>query len=74
MEEQGKKAGPGVIPPEAWEHARAAGSEILKTVASMLPPEVGEHGRAARKEMLLAMRGMIDAAIARIDGKTDTTA
>jgi hypothetical protein len=61
------------FPKEAWQHARAAGSELRKSVEALLPPEVGRHGRAARKEMLLAFRSLIDAAIDRIERKQQTT-
>jgi hypothetical protein len=63
MEDADKKPSP------AWEHARAAGSELVKSVEALVPPAVGEHGRAAKKEMLLAVRSLIDAAIERIDRK-----
>ena len=57
---------------EALGHARAAGDELRKSVASMLPPEVGRHGRAAQKEVLLAFRSLIDAAIDRVERKSDS--
>lgn len=60
---------PPFIPAEVWDHARAAGSELRKSVASIVPPEVGQHRRAAQKEVLLAFRSLIDAALDRIDKK-----
>lgn len=57
---------------EAWGHARAAGDELRKSVTSILPPEVGRHGRAAQKEVLLAFRSLIDAAIDRVERKSDS--
>ena len=55
------------IPEEALEHARAARSEMRKSMESLLPPEFVERRRKARKEMLLAVRSMIDGALERID-------
>jgi hypothetical protein len=66
MEETTKKPSP------AWEHARAAGTEFVRSVESLVPPQVGEHGRAAKKELLLAVRSLIDAAIERIDRKQES--
>jgi hypothetical protein len=59
---------------EAWQHVRAAGDEVRKSVASMMPPEVGQHRRAAQKEMLLAFRTLIDAAIERVERKESASA
>ena len=58
----------GIVPEETLEHARAAGQEWRKSVASLLPSlpaEFHEHRRAAGREMLLAIRSLIDRAIAR---------
>ena len=60
----------GIVPEEAFEHARAARREWRKSVASLLPSlpaEFHEHRRAARREMLLAIRSLIDTAIARTE-------
>ena len=61
------------FPPEAWQHARAAASELRQSVGSILPPEVGQHARAAEKEALLAVRSLIDAWVDRIERKQTTS-
>jgi hypothetical protein len=55
------------IPPEVRQHFRSARKEIRAGIKALLPPAAVEHGLKARKEMLLAWRGMIDAALARLE-------
>jgi hypothetical protein len=56
---------------EAREHAKAARASMKKSFEELIPHGFIEHRRAARKEMLLAMRSLLDAAIERIDKRTD---
>jgi hypothetical protein len=51
---------------EAWQHLKAAGEEIRRSVASMVPPECRAHSRAAGREALLAARSVLDAAIEQL--------
>ncbi|HVN14161.1 MAG TPA: hypothetical protein VMT73_00350 [Anaerolineales bacterium] len=57
------------IPEETRQHFHNARQEFRAGVKSILPEGFFEHGKAARREMLLAWRGMLDAAIQRIDEK-----
>ncbi len=59
------------VPEEAREHAKAARTEMRKTVESLLPAGFVEHRRAARREMLLAMRSLINAALERVDKQVE---
>ncbi len=52
---------------QAWQHLRAAGEEMRRTVASVVPPECRAHSRAAGREALLAARSVLDAAIQRLE-------
>ncbi len=61
----------GKVPEEAREHMRAAREELRDSIRALLPPEFLEHRRKARKEMLLAWRSFIDAALDRIDKRTE---
>jgi len=54
---------------EAREHMRAAREEFRESVTSLFPPEFVQHRRRAKKEMLLAWRGVIDAALERLEEK-----
>jgi len=58
------------ISEETREHFKNAREEIRKAMEGLLPEGFVEHRRAARREMLLAWRGVIDAAIKRMDEKT----
>jgi hypothetical protein len=60
---------PDWIPEEAYEHAKAARSEMRESVKALFPPEFIERRKAARKEMLLAARKVIDHAIERVEEK-----
>jgi len=62
------------IPSEARQHMRAARDEVRAGIRAMLPPEFAAHGRKARKEMLLAWRGLIDAALKRMEEREEDTA
>jgi hypothetical protein len=53
---------------------RAARDEVRAGIRAMLPPEFAAHGRKARKEMLLAWRGLIDAALKRMEEREEDTA
>jgi hypothetical protein len=57
------------IPPEVWQHMRAAREEIREGIRAIMPPEFREHRRNASREMLLAWRSAIDAALKRMDEK-----
>jgi hypothetical protein len=59
------------IPDEAREHVKAAREEMRESIKGFLPPEFIEHRRKARKEMLLAFRSVLDAALERMDKKTE---
>ena len=61
----------GKIPEEARQHMRAARAEFRESIKTLLPPGFIEHRRRARKEMLLAWRSAIDAALERLQEKTD---
>jgi len=56
---------------EAREHAKAARDSMKKGLEGFIPRGFIEHRRAARKEMLLAMRSLLDAAIERMEKRTD---
>jgi hypothetical protein len=56
---------------EARDHARAARASMRKGFEELIPQGFIEHRRAARKEMLLAMRSLLDAAIERMEKKTE---
>ena len=58
------------VPDEVLSHLDAARTEVRKGLETFLPEDFFEHRDAARREMLLAGRGMLDAAIRRIDEKT----
>ena len=58
------------VPPEVREHMSAARAEMRKGVETFFPADFFEHRDTARREMLLAWRGVIDAAISRIDART----
>ena len=60
---------PDWISDEAYEHAKAARTEMRESFKALFPPEFIERRRAARKEMLLAAREVIESAIDRIEGK-----
>jgi len=51
------------------EHADAARAEIRRSLETFLPKEFFEHRDTARRELLLAWRGVLDAAISRIDDR-----
>ena len=57
------------IPEEVRQHVRAAREEVREGIKAFLPPEFVEHNRKAHKEMLMAWRGLIDAAIDRMEEK-----
>lgn len=57
------------VPDEVRQHLDAARSELRKGVETFLPAEFFEHRDTARREMLLAWRGVLDAAITRLDEK-----
>lgn len=67
MSEEKRKPIKDRIPPEAFEHMKAARKEMRKSMETILPPGFLEHRRAARKEMLLAFRSLIDAAIKKTE-------
>jgi hypothetical protein len=60
-----------MIPEEVKEHMRAARAEFRESIKGLLPPEFVEHRRRARKEMLLAWRSMIDAALEKLESKSE---
>jgi hypothetical protein len=64
-----KSRRPDWIPEEAYEHAKAARSEMRESVKALFPPEFIERRKAARKEMLMAARKVIDQAIERVETK-----
>lgn len=55
------------VPPEVREHMSAARAEMRKGLETFFPTDFFEHRDTARREMLLAWRGVLDAAISRID-------
>lgn len=57
------------VPDEVRQHLDAARAEMRKGLETFLPPEFFEHRATARREMLLAGRGVLDAAIRRMDEK-----
>lgn len=57
------------VPPEVREHMKAARAEMRKGLETLLPEDFFVHRDAARREMLLAWRGVLDAAIRRLDAK-----
>jgi len=57
------------VPDEVRQHAGAARAEMRKGLETFLPKEFFEHRDTARREMLLAWRGVLDAAISRMDEK-----
>ena len=58
------------VPKDVREHVDAARAEMRKGLETFLPPEFFEHRDAAHREMLLAWRGVLDAAIERMDDRT----
>jgi hypothetical protein len=58
------------VPDEVREHLDVARTELRKGMETFLPPEFFDHRDAARREMLLAWRGVLDAAIERMDAKS----
>jgi hypothetical protein len=56
---------------EARDHAKAAHASMVKSFAELIPRGFLEHRRAARKEALLAMRSLLDAAIERMEKKSE---
>ena len=59
------------MPEEVREHFRQARKEMRESMKGFLPPGFIEHRKKARKEMLLAWRTLIDAALERMDEKTE---
>jgi hypothetical protein len=57
------------VPDEVRQHMGAARAEMRKGLETFLPKEFFEHRDTARREMLLAWRGVLDAAINRMDEK-----
>ena len=57
------------VPEDVREHVDAARAEMRKGLETFLPPEFFTHRDSARREMLLAWRGVVDAAIKRMDEK-----
>lgn len=57
---------------DAWDHARAAGHSLRKSLREMLPSGFVEHQSAARKELLLAFRSLVDAAIERSEKRSSS--
>ena len=57
------------VPDDVRQHMGAARAEMLKGLETFLPKEFFEHRDTARREMLLAWRGVLDAAITRMDEK-----
>jgi hypothetical protein len=57
------------VPEDVRRHVDTARAEMRKGMATFLPPEYFTHRDAARREMLLAWRGVVDAAIRRMDEK-----
>lgn len=62
---------PDWIPDQAFEHAKAARTEMRESVRALFPPEFIERRKAARKEMLLAVREVINHAIERVESKEE---
>lgn len=58
------------IPQDAREHLRAAHEEMRKGFETLFPEGFVRHRRAAGKEMLMAWRSMIDAALERMEEKS----
>lgn len=61
----------GMMPEEARAHWKAAREELRDSFRALFPPEFVEHRRKARKEMLMAWRSMIDAALERMDERSE---
>jgi hypothetical protein len=59
------------IPDEVRRHFQVAHREMRAGIRELLPAGVFEHGRKARREALLAWRGIIDAALQRLEEKGD---
>ena len=57
------------LPEDVREHLETARSEVRKGMETFLPPEFFTHRDTARREMLLAWRGVLDAALRRMDEK-----
>ena len=57
------------VPDDVRQHMGAARAEMRKGLETFLPKEFFEHRDTARREMLLAWRGVLDAAITRMDDK-----
>ena len=57
------------VPVEVRQHVDAARAEMRRGLETFLPKEFFEHRDTARREMLLAWRGVLDAAISRMDEK-----
>lgn len=57
------------VPEDVRQHVDTARAEMRKGLETFLPPEFFTHRDAARREMLLAWRGVLDAAIRRMDSK-----
>jgi hypothetical protein len=57
------------VPDEVRQHLDAARAEVRKGLQTFLPEDFFEHRDTARREMLLAWRGVLDAAISRMDEK-----
>lgn len=57
------------VPEDVREHVDAARAEMRKGLETFLPQEFFTHRDTARREMLLAWRGVVDAAIKRMDEK-----
>ena len=57
---------------EAREHAKAARASLRREASkSSFPTASSSTARQARKEMLLAMRSLLDAAIERMEKKSE---
>ena len=56
---------------EAHEHMKVARDNMRKSFEALLPPGYLQHRRAARREFLLAMRNLVDAAIERLEIKSE---
>ena len=57
------------VPDEVRQHLDAARDEVRKGLETFVPEGFFEHRDTARREMLLAGRGVLDAAIRRMDEK-----
>ncbi len=57
------------VPEDVRQHLDAARAEIRKGLETILPEGFFVHRDAARREMLLAGRGVLDAALRRMDEK-----